>query len=466
MTNELNVAERSSGPSETEDPAKASDCDDLAGSEKCLPGAVVLGGDYRALTVVRSLGRRGIPVWVFPEQQKIATKSRYAVRQFPLPSADEEKQVDFLLAAGERYGLDQWVLFPTEDTHAALLARHQAKLASRFRLATAPWQTVEVAYDKRATYRVAQELGVDCPVTHYPRDRREVEGLDCSYPVILKPAIKEAVNRFTREKAWPIHERASLLASYDAACTMVDPDLIMIQELIPGGGEAQFSYGAICRDGRTLSSLVARRARQYPVDFGRSSSFVETVEAPAVEDAARRLLEGLRYTGLMEAEFKYDCRDGRYKLLDLNPRVWGWHTLARAGGVDFPYFQWRLAQHLSVPEIRVTAGYRWVRMTTDLPAAAREIISGRISLRAYLKSLRAPLEFAMLAADDPIPFLLEAPMLTVARLSQRLHELRNGAKARSAEPIPTPPKPIEVGHQSDVPRMQVSSRPEAELPTA
>ena len=36
-------------------------------------GAVVLGGDYRALTVVRSLGRQAIPVWVLPEQQKIAT---------------------------------------------------------------------------------------------------------------------------------------------------------------------------------------------------------------------------------------------------------------------------------------------------------------------------------------------------------------------------------------------------------
>ena len=134
----------------------------------------MLGGDYRALTVVRSLGRHGIPVWVFPEQQKIATKSRYALRQLPLPS-DEKRQVEFLLQVGQRYGLDGWVLFPTEDTHAAMLARHQARLATRFRLATSPWETVEVAYDKRLTYRAAQKLGIDTPATLYPRDRREVE---------------------------------------------------------------------------------------------------------------------------------------------------------------------------------------------------------------------------------------------------------------------------------------------------
>ena len=201
---------------------------------------------------------------------------------------------------------------------------------------------------------------------------------------------QELNNRFTREKAWPIEDKASLLATYDVARAMIDPGLIMIQELIPGGGEAQFSFGAICENGRVLASVVARRTRQYPVDFGRSSSFVETVDEPLVERAGRHLLEALQYTGVMEAEFKYDTRDGRYKLLDLNPRVWGWHTLARAGGVDFPYFMWRLAQHLPVPEVRVEAGYRWVRMTTDLPAAVREIIGGKLSIGSYLRSLRSP----------------------------------------------------------------------------
>jgi len=295
-----------------------------------------------------------------------------------------------------------------------------------------------VAYDKRSTYRVAESLGVDCPTTYYPRDRREVENLRCSFPVILKPAIKEVVNRFTREKAWPIGDHASLLATYDLACTMLDRDLIMIQELVPGNGESQFSYGAICDNGRSLASIVARRARQYPIDFGRSSSYVESVDVPAVEQAGRRLLASLNYTGLMDAEFKYDARDGRYKLLDLNPRVWGWNTLSRQGGVDFPYFLWRLAQHLPIPEIRVPAGYRWMRLTTDVPAAIREILRGKLSMGSYLRSFRSPLEFAVLASDDPIPFLLEVPMLFLSRSAGRLQEFRATPQA------PQAPKPASI----------------------
>lgn len=388
-------------------------------------GAIVLGGDYRALTAVRSLGRHQIPVWVCPQEQKIATISRYARRTLQMPFDDQERQVEFLLDVAQRHDLAGWMLFPTEDTHAAMIARHHARLAAKFRIATAPWQVVEIAYDKRATYRVAAEFAIHTPMTHYPRDRAEVATLACSFPVILKPAIKEAVNRFTLEKAWPANDRDSLLASYDRARTMIDPSLIMVQELIPGGGEAQFSFGAICRDGRALVSVVARRARQYPLDFGRSSSFVETVDAPEVENAARRLLESIGYTGLIEVEFKYDRRDGRYKLLDLNPRIWGWHTVTRQGGVDFPYLQWRLAQDLPIEEMRVKPGYRWLRMTTDVPAALGEIMRGRISLAAYLRSLRGPHENAVLAADDPMPCLLEVPMLSMAKSAERLHKRRS-----------------------------------------
>ncbi len=449
MRKELDPAQSSVGVLDSA-PQVAFDVADAKRQGK-IAGALVLGGDYRALTVVRSLGRRGIPVWVFPEHQKIATKSRYALRHMPLPS-EEKRQVEFLLNVGRRFSLDGWVLFPTEDTHAAMIARHQAKLATVFRLATASWETVEVAYDKRLTYRVAEKFGVHTPMTFYPRDRREVEALQCRFPVILKPAIKEAVNRFTREKAWPIDDKASLMAAYEVACGMIDPGLIMIQELIPGDGEAQFSFGAICENGRTIASVVARRARQYPVDFGRSSSYVETVDEPAVEHAGKHLLEALRYTGVMEAEFKYDARDGRYKLLDLNPRVWGWHTLARPGGVDFPYFMWRLAQNSPVPEVRVKAGYRWVRMTTDLPAAVREILSGKLSLGSYLRSLRSPLEHAVMAADDPMPFVLEVPMLAATRLTERFREFRHG-------PGPAAPTLAPAAKISEPKRVAASTRP-------
>ena len=68
----------------------------------------------------------------------------------------------------------------------------------------------------------------------------------------------------------------------------------MVQELVPGGGEAQFSYAALCRDGEPLAALTARRTRQYPADFGRASTYVETVEVPEVVEPSLRLLRADR----------------------------------------------------------------------------------------------------------------------------------------------------------------------------
>src|SRR5207245_2975019 len=117
---------------------------------------------------------------------------------------------------------------------------------------------------------------------------------ECPYPVILKPAYSRSYNRFTASKAWRIDNREQLLARYELAKTLVDPGALMIQELIPGGGESQFSYTALCKDGRSIASLTARRARQIPMDFGRASTLVETVDDPALSAAAVRLIETLR----------------------------------------------------------------------------------------------------------------------------------------------------------------------------
>jgi len=164
------------------------------------------------------------------------------------------------------------------------------------------------AYDKRLTYRLAADQQVDYPATTCPTNDSELETIACTFPAILKPATHATINRFTAQKAWRVATREELLARYREAKQMIPPDLILLQELIPGGGESQFSFAALCLDGKPIASLTARRTRQYPVDFGYSSSFVETLEVPEIVAPSQRLLGAMRYTGLVEVEYKYDAR--------------------------------------------------------------------------------------------------------------------------------------------------------------
>jgi predicted ATP-grasp superfamily ATP-dependent carboligase len=380
---------------------------------------VIVGGDYRGLGAVRSLGRRGVPVWVLTDEHQVAALSRYVQRRLPWPDAGDEVRVEFLCRLATFEGLAGWVLLPTGDEAAAFIARNRLALGEHYRLTTPPWEMLRWAYDKRLTYELAAEAGVPCPWTRYPGSRDALADLDCTFPILLKPAYKQSVNEFTHAKAWQVEDHRALLRRYDDACRLVDPDVIMLQELIPGGGEAQFSYAALCKDGQPLASITARRTRQYPLDFGQASTYVETITALEVERLSRRLLAALKYDGLVEVEFKYDRRDGCYKLLDLNPRIWGWHTLGERAGVDFTYLQWQLARGEEVPELRARPGVHWVRMATDVLAVAQMLWRGQITPVGYLRSMRAPLELAILALDDPRPGLVDPLLLLRVRFRRR-----------------------------------------------
>ncbi|HXJ07218.1 MAG TPA: hypothetical protein VNH65_19110 [Candidatus Acidoferrum sp.] len=388
-------------------------------------GVLVLGGNLNALTIARSLGRQGVPVWVATSPNiKLACFSRYTHRTLPWPSGECEAQVDYLLELSTRHKLGGWVLFPTSDESAALLSKFHTALSSRYRVSTPPWDILQWAYDKRLTYRLAAQEKVDCPVTMCPASEADLEA--CAFPAILKPAAHVAVNRFTADKAWPVANREELLARYREARELIPPDLILLQELIPGGGESQFSYAALCRDGKPIASLTARRTRQYPVDFGYSSSFVETLEVPEIVAPSRRLLAAIRYTGLAEIEYKFDARNGRYKLLDINPRLWTWSPLGGRAGTDFPYLLWRMMMNREVAEQTGRNGVRWMRVSTDFPAAVHEMLRGRLSLGAYLRSFRSPVQFALMAADDTLPGLLDLPLFAYKNLYNRYKGLLEG----------------------------------------
>lgn len=388
-------------------------------------GAVVTGASYRALAVVRSLGRRGVPLRVVrSDEHAVAGASRYAGPRLAWPEAGgDEARVRYLLDLAERERLDGWVLIPTHDEEAALVARHHDVLARRYRLASSPWSLLQAAYDKRCMHQLGASLGLPQPWTTFPADANDLGRAAGHFPVVVKPAYKEHANRLTVDKAWRADDPSALHRRYEEACTLVDSSILMVQELIPGDGSAQLSFAALCDDGNVLASLTARRTRQFPMDFGRASSYVETIEDPGVERDARRLLAATRLTGIVEVEFKRDPRTGENRLLDVNPRAWGWQSLCARAGVDFPYLLWRMASGAEVPAVQAVPGVRWVRMVTDVLAAGGELRAGRMSPGAYVRSLRRPLEFAVFAADDPVPSLV-GPLATARLVAGRLVEGR------------------------------------------
>ena len=406
--------------------ASASFADNLGQGSRAV-GALIVGGAHGALALARSLGRRGVPVWYLTDDHPIASYSRFTVRSFTWAGPDAAGAVDYLKQLARDHRLDRWVLIAAGDAELRLLSQHHAELSTVFRVAVPPWETVRFAHDKRATYERAGELGIDYPRCYNPRDLADLEGLDCRYPVVLKPTVREQRNAFTRDKAWRCDDRAALIARYAAASALVGERGIVLQELIPGDGSAQFSYAAVWWQGAPVASLTARRTRQYPLEFGYTSTFVETVDAPDIEEAACRFLKSIGYSGLVEVEFKRDPRDGRAKILDVNPRAWTWNALGSIAGVDFGHVIWRLMMGETVTPVRATARVAWMHASRDILAAGLGVATRRLKLADYLRSWRRPLVFAAFAMDDPIPGLIDVPLQAPRVLSRYLPRLAPSA---------------------------------------
>ena len=263
-------------------------------------GALIIGGAHGALAMARSLGRRSIPVAFITSDNVIAKFSRYVRLSEDWPGPTGPDAAKYLLDIGRRYNLAGWLLLPGGDAEAELIAHNRSELATFFRIVTPDWETARWALDKHLTYERAAALGIAYPQSYAVSARRSVDQLDCRFPLVLKPATHREINALTLAKAWRINNRAELLARYDQAVTAAGGKEIVLQELIPGGGDAQFSYAAIWNRGQPVASLVAQRTRQFPIEFGYTSTFVETVENAAVEEAAVRFLKSLDYSGLAE----------------------------------------------------------------------------------------------------------------------------------------------------------------------
>jgi len=375
-------------------------------------GGVVVGGDYQGLGIVRSLGRRKVPVCIIDDEHSIARFSRYTTHAVAVENLRDERQsADAMLEIGRRLGLKGWVLYPTRDETVAAFARYRPMLTEWFRVPTPTWEAMQWVCDKRNTYRLADELGIPTPKTWCPQDEDELEQISIDPPLALKPAIKEHFIYATKAKAWRANNRTELRELFQRAVRHVGPGEVMIQDLIPGDGRQQFAYCAFFKGGRAVGSMVVRRSRQHPPEFGRASTFVETVELPLLEALSERFLRAIDYYGLVELEYKLDPRDGQYKLLDVNGRTWGYHTLGSSAGVDFPYLLFADQVGEAVQPCRGRAGVSWIRLITDVPTGILEIFGGHQDWRAYLQSLRGFHVESVFSREDPLPGLVELALL-------------------------------------------------------
>ena len=389
-------------------------------------GALILDGTHVALGVVRNLAKHHVSVWIVDPEPNIARYSRDVQGYFrPPPDGTDDQQVDFLLRLADEQHFQRVVLLADSDSAVKLLAQHGDRLRQRYIVNSLPWEVIQYFYDKRLTNQLAQQQGVPIPFCLTLSDIEDITSHDLVYPLVLKPAFYSIVRWVTGKKAFLVNNLEELKSVFHALSLFIEPDQILIQEYLSGHSQNLCSYCGYFKDGQPLYGITVRRPRQNPQIFG-INTYVETADIPELRNMAEQIMKTSAYSGMAEVEFMFNVRSQRFELLEVNPRIWGFHTIAIRAGLDLPYYAYLDALGEPIPAPQKVVDARWVRLLTDIPAGVNLVRSGSLSLGDYLRSLTGNLELATFSLRDPLPAVMEVLIKAHDLLQRRRQQSPEG----------------------------------------
>jgi D-aspartate ligase len=375
------------------------------------------------LAVARTVGRLGAPVYAVRQgRTEPATMSRYISGGLDLNAgATEAEWVDQLMALEPH--LTGGILLPIDDVSAVIVGDHREVLSSRFRLPQQPVGLPRRLASKLELASLCRELDVPTPETVLLSSPEEAVRFTerFGYPVVLKRSVAWG-GTVDAEGASVliVSEPAELRRAYDRIRVQSPDDVpnVLAQEYIPGSSDSVWIFnGYFDRESRCVSAFTGQKIRQCAHGAGQTTLGV-CAHNQAVVDLATRLLEGVQYRGIVDMGFRFDARDGRYKLLDVNPRLGSTFRLfSAADGADVVRAMYLDLTGRPVPAAAAVPGRTWCDEPHDVVAAWRLVRARDLSLGAWARSVRRTTEFVWWAKDDPKPFFAMAASLPLQALA-------------------------------------------------
>jgi len=342
-------------------------------TQKAEVPVLIFGSGLTALGVLRSFRFAGITAYSVCPQDELPVKSRW-YRRPPLngigPPAPED-----LSAYLESSPLDRAVLVPCSDDWTRAIAELPDKFKDRFPASVACPRVVQIMTDKWLFASMLEVLDIPRPRTLLLHSMEEMAKLDDeSYrDMFLKPLDSQEFARQYRVKAFQLKGRAHALEIMARLQhNGRDGFPILLQEYIPGPTSHYYLVDGFSDRRNCIRALIARRRlSQYPPHFGNSSRS-QTIPLDQVGGAIESLTKmwsTLQYRGIFDAEFKYDARDGRLKILEVNARPWWFVEFATRCGVDLCGMAYADALGLPVEPVETyDVGRCCVHLSYDLAA--------------------------------------------------------------------------------------------------
>lgn len=307
---------------------------------------VIVGGSLNSLGVVRSLSRQGMPIFVVETSRRCASGwSRYC-QLIRVRSLEGYFFIQDLKRISARIGRRP-VLILTDDRAVETVSTYREQIEPYFRLSLPSREQVKILADKTLFQIFAEKEGLSVPksvvLDHSANFPSLLQSL--TLPVVIKPANKAHVLNGQADRA--VRADTALEAHATSARMLMQVDRLIVQEWIDGPDTEIFFTLFVCDDlGQVVGLFSGRKVVCDPPRIGNTALCVAADEASeeALEALTRDFIARVHYKGIGSLEFKRDCRNGRFVMVEPTVGRTDWQEeIATLCGVNIPKLAYQIA---------------------------------------------------------------------------------------------------------------------------
>jgi len=316
---------------------------------------VLIGLGPQGLFLLREFSRSGCTVIAVGRQNEIAAHSRYGEKLL----IDKEEDIRSKLTELAGTNPEKMECHITSGYFLAYLIREFPDLWNMFEVKPSPYDSAGLLINKLATYDLAVEVGIDVLSSPLLSD---INIGATAFPVIAK--WNQDIHLFSKPgfKTVVLWDRDQL-REFSEKYSVEEKEHITIQNYLGSDFDDNISYGGYYTEGDCLAGILVQQKNQYPMGFSSYVVEYDGEHSGILIDKAQALFKQMQFSGFGEAEFKYDRKSGKYYLLEVNPRTWGWVKILKQKYPDI--IEVVAGGHVSIENRKC----KWVNLLRNLKAA-------------------------------------------------------------------------------------------------
>ena len=368
---------------------------------------LVLSAHTIALGVVQSLGPKGIPLYLVSFDEKdMAYKSKYVRECFYLPHPERNSNdfVNGLIKIGEKIG--KAVIFTADDYTLVLISKNLDVLKSGFILPTPDWSIIEKIINKDSTYSIAESLGIPIPKTLLLDNSSNMSSdhlRNIKFPCLIKPVQSHTYYEVFRKKMAVVNNLDELEVNFNE-CKKKNIN-VTVQEIIVGDICRGLNFNSLFFNGKIMQGFTAYKIRMTDDGYGIPVVVRGCRMIDELWEYSEKLLNKIGYEGYSCIEYKYDERDGLYKLLEVNGRYNRSSLLSVKSGINFPWIEYNyLINNKDFENKDYRENIYYIDEFKDIQINIKKLLKGKQNLFSFLKPYFTKHVFAIFSIKDTKPF--------------------------------------------------------------